>query len=671
MNRRGGGKEAHTGFPFGIDEILPFFDITPDLFCITGFDGYFAYLNSAWERILGFSKEELFAAPYLTFLHPEDVERTKQAVASLVPGVKTVSFENRLRCKNGTYKHIQWNSALVTEKGYICAVGYDRTVNEQVEAATVEENKALEVKLQEAKEAAEAANRAKSEFLATISHEIRTPINGILGMTELLLESELPSEQREYAKTVCDSAYLLLNIINDVLDFSKIEAGKMQLEISDLLLAPMVEETVHFFEAKAKDKGLSLQVSLDDKVNRLMRGDPVRLRQILFNLVSNAVKFTESGKVIVRALIEREEDDAVLIRFEVSDTGIGMSEEACRRLFEPFEQADSSTTRKYGGTGLGLSICKALIDMMGGQIGVNSQEGKGSVFWFVVPFARALAATEGTESSLTLINPSPTTPAVAEETLPAVKAEKPILLVEDNSVNRKLVQLQLKKLGLTAHAVVNGWEAVEAFHHQPFSLILMDCQMPVMDGYEATQAIRRSEARKGGHIPIIAMTAYAMQGDRERCLKAGMDDYLSKPFVIQTLREVLERWLPMNRDEESGVIDTGLLESLRDLQEEGEPDIVADVIDIFLRDTPEKIQALHEAAQRQDVRAMTNLAHSIKSSSAGIGAVGLSACSKEMELKGRQGQLDGAQEKAARIEAEFIKARRVLEKMNVNSVPQK
>ncbi|MTV47416.1 response regulator [Heliobacillus mobilis] len=669
MNLQGGGKENHTGFPFGIDEILPFFDISPELFCITGFDGYFAYLNSAWERIFGFSKEELFAAPYVTFIHPEDLERTEQAMASLVPGVKTVSFKNRLRCKNGTFKHILWNSALVTEKGHIYAVGHDMTADGQVEAGiAVEESNAFEVELQEAKEA---ANRAKSEFLATISHEIRTPINGILGMTELLLESELPPEQREYAKTVCESAYLLLNIINDVLDFSKIEAGKMQLETSDMLLAPIVEEMVRFFEAKAKDKGLSLQVSLDDKVNRLMRGDPVRLRQVLFNLVSNAVKFTEKGKVIIRVLVEREEDDRVMIRFEVSDTGIGMSEEACRRLFEPFEQADNSTTRKYGGTGLGLSISKALIEMMGGQMGVISQEGDGSIFWFIVPFARSLAPVEGTEYAVTSINPSESDRVAADEALPAVKTEKPILLVEDNSVNRKLVLLQLKKLGLTAHAIVNGWEAVEAFHHQPFSLILMDCQMPVMDGYEATQAIRRSEARKGGHIPIIAMTAYAMQGDRERCLKAGMDDYLSKPFVIQTLREVLERWLPMKRDEESGVIDTGLLESLRDLQEEGEPDIVADVIDIFLRDTPEKIQALHEAAQQQDIRVLTNLAHSIKSSSAGIGAVGLSACSKELELMGRQGQLDGAHEKVARIEAEYIKARKALEKISTNAFPQK
>ncbi len=501
--------------------------------------GAFTYISPSVEKAMGYTQEEALQISFADFLTPKSLpivtESLRNSLASIQAGQIPEDFHAELEQirKDGTlfWADVHVSNVFDSNGNFVEKLGITFDI-------TGLKHQALE--LERAREAADAANAAKSEFLASMSHEIRTPMNGVIGMSSLLLETDLSAEQRDYAEIVSRSGENLLILINDILDFSKIEAGKLELDLADFDLRLLLDDIVRLLAYRADDAGIVLTYNVEPDIPKILNGDPGRVRQIIINLVGNALKFTKQGAVEVNASLVSDQNDSVRIRFAISDTGIGIPESRLSAIFAPFTQVDASTTRKYGGTGLGLTICKQLSELMGGEMGVTSKEGKGSTFWFTVQLekqsAEALKAVQETTTHAQLVAPR------VVGSLGDLTAR--ILLAEDNIISQKVALHQLKSLGYSADVVTDGQQALEALAKINYDLVLMDCMMPIMDGYEATAAIRNPSSHVLNHnVPIIAMTANAMKEECDKCLAAGMDAYVSKPVKKEVLAEVLEKWL--------------------------------------------------------------------------------------------------------------------------------
>jgi len=515
-------------------------------------DGRWLRLNNRLCDMLGYSQTELLQLKFQDVTHPGDLSRDLENIRKLsADEITSYSVEKRYIRRDGK---ILWASLTVSKISevpgvpkFFISVVQDISARKMLEQSLVRANERLESRVRTRTAELTKANKVKGEFLATVSHEIRTPINGVIGMSSLLMDTKLNDEQREFTEAIRSSADMLLSVINDVLDFSKLEAGKVELERIEFDVSDLMSDVHNLFRFQAQRKAIDLQLHIDVPVGqRRALGDPSRIRQVLANLASNALKFTASGYVRI-SVAEDTQIDSTLVqyRFVVEDTGTGIPFDSIERIFAPFTQADSSTTRKFGGTGLGLSISKQLIERMGGRIGVDSQFGHGSKFWFTIRMPIVVAK---------LPVAARIAPRVVGDTIDVPRAR--VLVVEDNFVNQRIATKILERMGLDVVAAVNGKAAVARVASDRFDLILMDCQMPEMDGYDATREIRRmsptmataadASNRSPGtesSVPIIAMTANILEGDRDRCLAAGMTDYLSKPVEPSRLADVVSRWL--------------------------------------------------------------------------------------------------------------------------------
>ncbi|HBL17223.1 MAG: hypothetical protein A2X36_00980 [Elusimicrobia bacterium GWA2_69_24] len=608
-----------------------------DAIIITDAQGVITFLNGGAERMLGYMAEELVGqeTPLLFHMASEIAEHgaeLSRRCGRTIAGFEVLVSEARLgRLAEREWTYVRRDGGRLPVKLGVAALRdaageISGFIGVAVDAA--ERGKAAE-ELARARDAALEASRAKTAFLANISHEIRTPMNAVIGMTELLLDMDLSPQQREAAQLIRGAGDSLLALIDDILDFAKLESGRMTLERLEFDLRREVAGAVELLAGQARAKGLGLSASVASEVPAQVSGDPAKFRQVLVNLIGNAVKFTEQGAVTVRVLRDSGDEESPAVLAEVCDTGIGVPPEALPRLFTAFTQADAAATRRFGGSGLGLAICRRLVGLMGGEIGAESRPGRGSRFWFRLPLGRSAPVAAPASVS---VPPLPSVEGKAAAA-PAATAKGRILVAEDNDVNQKLIRMQLQKLGYAFDIFGNGKEALLALERTPYRLVLMDCQMPVLDGYEATGRIRESEGGQG-RIPVVAITAEGFDADRRRCLDAGMDDFLSKPFRVAALKALLERW--------HDPVDRATLAGLREFIGTDDVPAYRDFLEVFLKDARTRLELVRAAIAAGDAKALANEAHSLKGSAGTMGARHLQGLCRRLESLGKAGAADEA-----------------------------
>ena len=622
-------EEARTALQVRENRFKRMLENISDTVTLVDRDGEVIDTTGNVKSILGYPRDFWAARNLFELAHPDDVDRVRRMLVSLLetPGGE-LTGEVRVLQADGQYATIEATGANLLDDEDVRAI--------VITSRNITPRKQAEAELAAARDAAVRALEVRTEFVASVSHELRTPIHGILGLSELLVTADLDGESRSLARSIGRATESLRMVLDDLLDFTKIEAGRLELHVQPLSLPEAIDDLRELFTPQAAAKGVRLDVRIDDDVPVWVEADPLRLRQVLTNLIGNAVKFTAGGAVTVA--VRRRADgapanDRQLIEFSVSDTGIGMAPEVVERVFEPFSQAHATTAREFGGTGLGLTIARRLVELMGGELAVESTVGVGSRFWFGLPLRGVAAGPDPVESA-------PVAGAVDR---------RRVMVVEDNPVNQLLVSRQLERLGYDPVLMDSGTAALEQLRAEAPAVVLMDWQMPGMDGLETTRRLRRQEGdHRASRVPVIAMTASAMPGDRARCLDAGMDDFITKPVSLAALGRVLATWAggPSAGDEvgaggpEAGsaagptVVDPAAVRGLVD--ELDDPELVATVLGTYLRELDGRVTAIEDGLRAGDREAVSRAAHTLKSTSAAVGAVELAERCADLEAWGRR-----------------------------------